>query len=37
MEVWKRRQNGKLQAVKHEGNNNNENFSDELDDPDLTM
>jgi hypothetical protein len=37
MEEWKKRQNDKLEMVKHEGNNNNGNFGDEEDDPDLPM
>ncbi|KAJ1429724.1 Zinc finger, RING-type [Sesbania bispinosa] len=37
MEDWKRRQNDKLQVVKHEGNNNDGNFGDEFEDPDLPM
>ncbi|MCI55918.1 cellulose synthase A catalytic subunit 6 (UDP-forming)-like, partial [Trifolium medium] len=35
MEEWKKRQNDKLEVVKHEGNNNNGDFGDEADDPDL--
>lgn len=34
MEVWKRRQGEKLQVIKHQGGNNDD---DELDDPDLPM
>ncbi|XP_061375935.1 cellulose synthase A catalytic subunit 6 [UDP-forming]-like isoform X1 [Gastrolobium bilobum] len=37
MEDWKRKQNDKLELVKHEGNNNGGNFGDELEDPDLPM
>ncbi|XP_045820741.1 cellulose synthase A catalytic subunit 6 [UDP-forming]-like [Trifolium pratense] len=37
MEEWKKRQNDKLEVVKHEGNDNNGNFGDEADDPDLPM
>nr|AFZ78562.1 cellulose synthase [Populus tomentosa] len=38
MEDWKKRQNDKLQVVKHEGGNDNGNLEgDELDDPDLPM
>ncbi|XP_034915572.1 cellulose synthase A catalytic subunit 2 [UDP-forming] isoform X1 [Populus alba] len=38
MEDWKKRQNDKLQVVKHEGGNDNGNFEgDGLDDPDLPM
>ena len=38
MEDWKKRQNDKLQVVKHEGGHDNGNFEgDELDDPDLPM
>lgn len=38
MEDWKKRQNDKLQVVKHEGANNAGKFGgDELDDPDLPM
>ncbi|KAI4317153.1 hypothetical protein L6164_025051 [Bauhinia variegata] len=36
MEDWKKRQNERLQVVKHEGNNGG-NFGDELDDPDMPM
>ncbi|KAE9601305.1 putative hexosyltransferase chromatin regulator PHD family [Lupinus albus] len=37
MEDWKKRQSGKLQVVKHEGDNNNGGLGDELDDPDMPM
>ncbi|XP_027079083.1 cellulose synthase A catalytic subunit 5 [UDP-forming]-like [Coffea eugenioides] len=38
MEDWKKRQNDKLQMVKHEGENNSRNFDGgEFDDPDLPM
>ncbi|KAJ6918976.1 cellulose synthase [Populus alba x Populus x berolinensis] len=38
MEDWKKRQNDKLQVVKHEGGYDGGNFEgDELDDPDLPM
>ncbi|KAF7840058.1 cellulose synthase A catalytic subunit 6 [UDP-forming]-like isoform X1 [Senna tora] len=38
MEDWKKRQNEKLQVVKHEGNDNGGNFGgDEFDDADLPM
>ncbi|KDP35302.1 hypothetical protein JCGZ_09461 [Jatropha curcas] len=38
MEDWKKRQNDKLQVVKHEGGNDGGNFDgDEFDDPDLPM
>ncbi|KAK2656070.1 hypothetical protein Ddye_009122 [Dipteronia dyeriana] len=37
MEDWKKRQNEKLQVVKHEGGNDDGDFGDELDDPDLPM
>ncbi|XP_031272121.1 cellulose synthase A catalytic subunit 2 [UDP-forming] [Pistacia vera] len=38
MEDWKKRQNEKLQVVKHEGGNDGGSFNgDELDDPDLPM
>ncbi|XP_027354437.1 cellulose synthase A catalytic subunit 6 [UDP-forming]-like isoform X4 [Abrus precatorius] len=37
MEDWKRRQNDKLQVVKHEGNKDGGNFGNELEDPDLPM
>ncbi|XP_044496373.1 cellulose synthase A catalytic subunit 2 [UDP-forming] [Mangifera indica] len=38
MEDWKKRQNEKLQVVKHEGGNDGGSFDgDELDDPDLPM
>ncbi|XP_025689700.1 cellulose synthase A catalytic subunit 2 [UDP-forming] isoform X1 [Arachis hypogaea] len=37
LEDWKRRQNEKLQVVKHEGGNNDGNYGDEFDDPDLPM
>lgn len=37
LEDWKKRQNEKLQMVKHEGGNDGGNFGDELDDPDLPM
>lgn len=39
MEVWKRRQGGKLQVIKHEGGNDGRgvNNDDELDDPDMPM
>lgn len=36
MEEWKKKQNDKLQVVKHQGGNDGGNFDeDELDDPDL--
>ncbi|KAK7247526.1 hypothetical protein RIF29_42410 [Crotalaria pallida] len=37
MEDWKKRQSDKLQVVKHEGDNNDGSFGDELDDPDMPM
>ncbi|KAJ6678096.1 CELLULOSE SYNTHASE A CATALYTIC SUBUNIT 9 [UDP-FORMING]-RELATED [Salix viminalis] len=37
MEDWKKRQNDKLQVVKHGGNDNGNFEGDELDDPDLPM
>ncbi|XP_057737823.1 cellulose synthase A catalytic subunit 6 [UDP-forming]-like [Arachis stenosperma] len=37
MEEWKKRQNDKLQVVKHEGNDNGGNFGDDLEDPDMPM
>ena len=37
LEDWKKRQNDKLQVVKHEGNNNGGNFGDDLEDPDMPM
>ncbi|KAK9272441.1 hypothetical protein L1049_002814 [Liquidambar formosana] len=38
MEEWKKKQNDKLQVVKHQGRNDGGNFyGDELDDPDLPM
>lgn len=38
MEEWKKKQNDKLQVVKHEGDNNGGNFGgNEPDDPDLPM
>lgn len=38
MEEWKKKQNDKLQVVKHEGVNNGGNFGgNEPDDPDLPM
>jgi len=38
MDDWKKRQNDKLQVVKHEGGYDGGNFEgDELDDPDLPM
>ncbi|GMP79873.1 hypothetical protein CsSME_00035214 [Camellia sinensis var. sinensis] len=35
MEEWKKRQNDKLQVIKHEGGGGGNNGGDELDDPDL--
>ncbi|XP_057971819.1 cellulose synthase A catalytic subunit 2 [UDP-forming]-like isoform X2 [Malania oleifera] len=38
MEDWRKRQNDKLQVVKHQGENDGGNFNgDDLDDPDLPM
>lgn len=38
MEEWKKRQNAKLQVVKHEGENKSGKFDGgEFDDPDLPM
>ena len=38
MEDWKKKQNDKLQVVKHEGNNNGGNFdSDDVEEPDFPM
>ena len=37
MEDWRKRQNDKLQVVKHGGNDNGNFEGDELDDPDLPM
>ena len=37
MEEWKKKQNDKLQVVKHQGNNDGGNFGDDPDDPDLPM
>ncbi|KAK7282385.1 hypothetical protein RIF29_11093 [Crotalaria pallida] len=37
MEEWKKRQNDKLQVVKHDGNGNGGNFGDDLEDPDMPM
>lgn len=35
MEEWRKRQNDKLQVVKHQGTNGGGGNGDELDDPDL--
>ncbi|KAL5555785.1 hypothetical protein UlMin_038021 [Ulmus minor] len=37
MEEWKKKQNDKLQVVKHQGKNDGGNFGDDPDDPDLPM
>ncbi|XP_062097171.1 cellulose synthase A catalytic subunit 6 [UDP-forming] [Humulus lupulus] len=37
MEDWKKKQNDKLQVVKHQGGNDGGDFGDELDDPELPM
>ncbi|KAF4371645.1 hypothetical protein CsatB_023614 [Cannabis sativa] len=37
MEDWKKKQNDKLQVVKHHGGNGGGDFGDELDDPELPM
>ncbi|OIW19999.1 hypothetical protein TanjilG_31913 [Lupinus angustifolius] len=37
MEEWRKRQNDKLQLMKHAGNDNGGNFGDDLEDPDMPM
>lgn len=37
MEDWKKKQNDKLQVVKHQGGDDGGDFGDDLDDPDLPM